>query len=97
MPRGSRTAPEPTTYPDVQAKASRAEAEERRRRWVDEGLRRGRDLYGQASDQLGEGAGWVATQVEEFTEARPFASLATGLLAGLAIGFAIGMVVWDGD
>ena len=95
MARVSETVPDPTTYPDVQAKASRAEADEERRRWLDEGVRRGRAFYDQASGQVGEGAGWIAAQVEDFTDARPFASLAAGLAVGVAIGFLIGLVVLD--
>lgn len=97
MARAPETAPDPTTYPDVQAKASRAEAAEERKAWIDEGLRRGRAVYDQASDQIGEGAGWAAAWVEDFTEARPFASLATGLVAGVAIGFLVGLLIWNDD
>lgn len=95
MARARELAPDPTTYPDVQAKATRAEAADERRRWMDEGLRRGRAFYDQASDQVGERAGWVAAQVEDFAEARPLASLAAGLIAGVAIGFIVGLLVWD--
>ncbi len=95
MRRAADTAPDPTTYPDVQAKASRAERAEERRAWIEEGMRRGRRAYETASDQIGEGAEWLVGQTEEFVDARPFASLAAGLVAGLAIGFLVGLAIWD--